>query len=343
VSESIRFGNLNYLFMLGLVPFAYLLFWSARAARRKAAEAFTSQRLAPRLLLWWSPGRESMKFHLFALSLLLLTLTLVRPKWGYHAEEVRLQGPDIMIAVDVSRSMLAQDITPDRLTRSVLELKNFASELRRGRAGIVVFAGTAFTLCPITSDHSAFRMFLDGISAESVPHGGTAIGEAIRRCIKSFRSGSSAERMILLMSDGEDLGGDALTAAKSAMNDGIPIYTVGVGTRDGAPIPVQDENGNVGFVKEPDGTVHLSKLNDEVLQEIAAETGGAYSHVSSRSWDIKRRIAAEMSANDTQGETVMVRYYHERFQLPLLLAMLFLFLEAALPRGSRNQAFGRAR
>jgi len=335
LSEGIKFGNLNYLLMLWLIPVAYFLLWLGARLRRRGSQAFSSPQLAPRLLFSSSPARERLKMHLFALSFLFIALALIRPMWGYRTEEVKLRGPDIMVALDVSRSMLAQDVAPDRLTRAKLELKNFATRLPTGRAGLVVFAGTAFTQCPITSDYSAFRMFVDEVSVQSVPYGGTAIGEAIRRCVSAFESAGSAERIILLISDGEDLGGDAIEAAREAAKKDVLIYTVGVGSREGAPIPVRDDQGNVSFVKESDGTVHLSKLSEQVLRRIASETGGTYSGISSPSWDIERRISARPSEPGAQTETRVVRYYYERFQLPLFLALFFLIVEALVPRGRR--------
>ncbi len=337
MTEGIRFGEWDYLWVLALIPIAYIILWAARSARRRAAEAFSGSRLVPRLLRSHSHSRERLKSHLLALSLLFLVLALIRPKWGYDSNEVIIRGPDVMVALDVSRSMLSQDVTPDRLTRAVLELQNFALDPPAGRLGLVVFAGTAFTQCPLTSDHAAFRMFLGGASIQSVPHGGTAIGEAIRRCISSFNAARSAQRMILLVSDGEDLGGDAIAAARKAEEEGITIYTIGVGTPDGVPIPITDANGNVSFVKEPGGTVHLSRLNEDVLRQIAGETGGAYSHISSPSWGIEQQLSVHVPDDQRPTGKKVVRYYHERFQLPLLLAFVFLLLEAILPRAAAKR------
>ena len=336
MTEGIEFGELNYLWILALIPVAYAIFWAARLARRRAAEAFSSPQLFTRLLQSSSPSSEWAKSHLLALSLLFLAVALIKPKWGYDSEEVTLRGPDVMVALDVSRSMLSPDVAPDRLTRAVLELKNFALKSPAGRVGLVVFAGTAFTQCPLTSDHAAFRMFLDGVTMQSVPHGGTAIGEAIRRCVSSFDAARSTKRLILLVSDGEDLGGDAVAAARNAEEEKIAIHTVGVGTPEGVPIPVKDGDGNVSFVKEPDGTLHLSRLNEDVLRQIASETGGTYSDISSPSWGVQQQLSSHSPGEPAQTEKTVVRYYYERFQLPLLLAFLFLLLEAMLPRGGRR-------
>ena len=328
-------GNVNALMLLWAVPGLIALFVWAGFARRRALRAFVDAELLGRVRLTVSPVNRRWKAVLVIAAFALIVFALSRPAWNPKPQTVERRGRDIVFVLDVSRSMLAQDVAPDRLTRGKLELKNFASRIPAGRAGLVVFAGTAFTQCPITSDYSAFRMFVDEVSVQSVPYGGTAIGEAIRRCVSAFESAGSAERIILLISDGEDLGGDAIEAAREAAEKDVLIYTVGVGSREGAPIPVRDGHGNVSFVKESDGTVHLSKLSEEVLRRIASETGGTYSDISSPSWDIGRRISAQLSEPGAQTETRVVRYYYERFQLPLFLALFFLIVEALVPRGRR--------
>ncbi len=343
MSSGLKFGNLNYLFLLWAVPAVYLLFWLGRLLSRRAARTFSSRELAPRLTLFTSSAKERLKTGLLALSLILLTLALIAPKWGYRAEEMTVHGPDVMVALDVSRSMLAQDTVPDRLSRAKLEIKSSAAKIPAGRIGLVVFAGTAFIQCPVTSDLSALSMFVDGVSVQSVPHGGTAIGAAIRKSVEALRRTGSSTPVVLLFSDGEDLGTDALQAAEHAAKEAVTIHTIGVGSAEGAPIPLQDQRGNIAFVKEPDGTVHLSRLNERMLQEIAAQTGGTYSNVSSSSWSLDRIISADASRPAPESKTKVVRYYHERFQLPLFVAFLLILAEAALPRGRRGHLPGEVR
>ena len=254
-------------------------------------------------------------------------LALAGPKWGYHWQEIHRQGIDLFIALDLSKSMLAEDVKPNRLSRAKREIGDLLDILPADRVGIIAFSGASFVVCPLTLDHEVARMFLDDLRVGEIERPGTDIGSVIGRASKSFQSAGGAHRAIVLISDGEDLEGKGLQAARRAKEAGIKIFCVGIGTATGAPIPVMDAQGRKGFLKDRQGKTVVTKLGGDSLQKIAIQTGGAYLQVGGGPFQLAsfyKNHIWKMEKRDL-GET-RKKVYENRFQWPLSVALLLLVL-----------------
>ena len=218
--------------------------------------------------------RHRSKTIFVVLAILFLILALTRPRRGYEWENIHQRGVDVIVALDVSSSMLAEDIKPNRLERAKRKISDLLDMMEGERCGHVAFAGTSFVQCPLTLDYGAARLFLSAIDTQLIPVQGTALGNAIKTSVKAFRSQEKKSKALILITDGEDQTGKALSAAKLAGDQGVKIYTIGIGGEIGAPIP--NHSGAGGFRKNQQGEVILSKLDETTLQQIALETGGSY-------------------------------------------------------------------
>ena len=319
-----RFGH-PYFFRLFMIVPVILLFY-VWAFKKKSAliEKFVSIALKPLLLTSVSYSKQRWKSALLVFCFSLATLALVRPQWGFHWEETTRQGVDIIIALDVSKSMLAEDIPPSRLVRAQRKIADLLKVIEGDRVGLIAFAGVAFMECPLTLDHSAVALFLDAMDTDLIPVPGTAIGETITTAIKAFEANPKNARVLILMTDGEDHLGDPMEAAKKATEAGVQIYTIGVGNPAGAPIP--ESTG--GFKKDSSGELVLTRLNETVLKDIALETGGSYIRSISGDLDITQ-IYQEIQIK-TKGNKLnssRKQQFSERYQWPLLLALFCLLLE----------------
>lgn len=263
--------------------------------------------------------------------ILFLIFTLIEPKWGYHWEEIEKKGIDIAIAVDTSRSMLADDVKPNRLEVAKREVEDLLHVLEGDRVGLVVFAGTAFTYCPLTSDYGAFRLFLDDINTNIIPQGGTALAEAIRKGISTFEANSKNHKAIILITDGENHEDDPLKAAAKAKEQGIVIYTVGVGKKDGSYIRMKDESGQERLLKDRQGQVIKSRLDEITLNKIALETGGLYTPAYGTEWGLEKIYKDSIAKiEESVYKTQRVKRYVNRYQIPLFIAIVFITLESFL-------------
>ena len=241
-------------------------------------ERFADEAVLPGLMPEASPVRLRLKFVLLCLGLGFIILALARPQFGSKLREVTRQGVEIMLAVDVSNSMLAQDFEPSRLERTKFAIDRLAEKLHEDRIGLIVFAGDAYVQLPITSDYVTARNFARNISPDMVSRQGTALGAAIELASGSFSSGSEGSRVIILISDGENHEDDAMAAAEAAARQGIKIYTIGIGTPEGAPIRIGGD-----FIKDEEGKMVVSKLDEQTLEQIALTTGGGYIRATNRS------------------------------------------------------------
>jgi len=332
------FGAPVYLWLLALVPaLAVFLWWSWRV-RQRLQTTFIHPRLLPGLLAGVSLRRYQLRGALLLAAVALLALVLARPRWGFHLEEVRQRGLDIIVALDTSRSMLASDVTPDRLARSKLEIQALQQLCRADRLGLVAFAGTAFLQCPLSLDDDAFRQALEVLDTTIIPQGGTALAEAIRTAQTAFKAGDDNHKVLVIFSDGEDHDGQAVAAAREAAGQGLRIFTIGVGSANGELISVVDEQGHRSFLKDPDGNVVKSRLNEALLQEIAAAGNGFYLPLSgARTMDtLYERGLSRLPRGESETRTV--RQYHERFQWFLAAALVVLLIEMLLPDARLNTA-----
>jgi len=315
------------LWLLALVPAAALFFIWALRRRREALRRFAEARLLPTLAPDLDERRQRWRALLLVAALALLVLALAGPKWGFHWEEIHREGVDIVIAIDTSRSMLAEDVKPNRLARSKLAIEDLVKRLQGDRIGLVAFAGSAFVQCPLTLDYQAFAESLHAINVGIIPKGGTALTEAIKAGLEAFEGRQGKHEALILITDGEDHEGHVDDAAKEAADQGVKIYTVGIGTAEGDLIPLTVD-GQQNFLKDRRGQVVKSRMDEETLQKIATTTGGAYVHASSGDFGLDtvyNDFIGKMEKRELKS--TMERRYEERFQLPLAVAFILIALE----------------
>lgn len=272
-----------------------------------------------------SKSRPIVKFALLIVALTLLIVAAARPQYGQHEKTVKRQGIEVMVALDISNSMLAEDVAPNRLDRAKQMLSKMIDNMVDDKVGLVVFAGEAFTQLPITCDYVSAKMFLHTISPKLIPTQGTAIGAALQTAIRSFGSQESdAGRAIILITDGENHEDDAIAAAKQAQELGIQVFVIGIGKPEGSPIPVPGTND---YIKDRSGQVVVSRLNEEMCQEIAQAGKGAYVRCDNTNTAM-RALQQELDRIATTDlETTVYADYNEQYQSFVLIALLLLVID----------------
>jgi len=320
-----RFCNHDYLSLLCLIiPLAAFLIWSYKK-KKQLIEVFLGKSLVSRLLdpLAWKRVKIDNMLIIFAVVFLILALS--QPRWGYYWKDLEQKGVDIVIALDVSSSMLAQDIKPNRLERAKYKIMDLLNMLEGDRVGLVAFAGTSYLQCPLTLDYSATRIFLNAIDTELIPVPGTAIGHAIRTSVKAFNTQDTRSRAIILITDGEDHTGDAIQSANWAKEHKTKIFAIGIGNNIGAPIP-DPKPGASGFKKDKDGEVILTKLDEPTLKQMALQTGGSYVRSVSGDMDLQKlyRENIKHKVKSKEIKTERKRVWKERFQWMIFAALLCL-------------------
>ena len=332
-----RFAHSQLLWLLLVVPPALALFFSWRERlRRKLLTQFIQARLLSTLMVGISPARRKWRFAFLILAAAFLIITLARPQYGFDLEKVEQRGLDIVVAVDTSKSMLATDIAPNRLERARLAALDLMQQAGTDRLGLVAFAGDAFLECPLTIDDTAFHQSVEALDVNTIPQGGTALASAINTALTAFKE-KDHFKVLVLLTDGEDNvnSDDALAAARTAAKEGLKIFTVGIGTANGALLRDQDANGNSDYVRDPEGNVVKSHLNEALLQKIARVTGGFYLPLRPNTMDTlyEQGIAP---LPETESQERLVRRYHEQFQWPLLAAVGLLLAEMFLPERKKS-------
>ena len=323
-----RFARPEYLYLLWGVPLLAAFFvWSLRNRRRRL-ETFVSAGLAPQLSKDFSRGRAVLRamllFGFFTFSI----LALARPQWGARLETVRRHGVDIVAALDTSYSMQAEDIAPSRLEKAKSEIRTLLEKLKGDRFGLVTFAGIAVVQCPLTLDYGAARLFLDVINTDIIPEPGTALASAIETAISAFNAKERKYKVLIIFTDGEDLEGKVDPAVGQAREAGIIIYTVGVGTAEGKPIPVRDEKGDVvEYRKDADGQIVVSRLDETALARIAAETGGRYYRATTSESELDAMYEEISGMEKKELESRLFQSFEDQFQYPLAAAVLCLAAE----------------
>jgi len=332
-----RFEHPEYFLWLWLaVPLGLFLFWAFQRRKRLL------QNLASAELLKAMDVQTNRRLHMIRAVLLFFTVmfalfALARPQWGYEWQEVKRKGLDIMLVMDTSRSMLTQDVRPNRLERTKLAVKDLLKRLKGDRIGLVAFSGEAFMVCPLTVDYDGFRLSLEDIDTRSIPLGGTNLSEAINEAVREYDEVESKHKAVIILTDGENLQGDPLSAARAAKEKGVRIYCVGIGTREGELIRIRQPSGQQEFLKDEAGNFVKSRLNENLLQEIALTTGGAYVRAAGAEFGLGLIYEQELSRLERREiESQMEKRYHERFQIPLAVAFLFLILEGTYPLGRRK-------
>ncbi|NJM36790.1 MAG: VWA domain-containing protein [Akkermansiaceae bacterium] len=335
---------------VGVVVCAIIIVSFMRFDRHRDADLakLIHPRFRQRLMEGFSPKLRNLKRGLWLLAVLLIFVAVARPQKGYEWREVKRKGIDILFAVDTSRSMLAEDLTPNRLERARLGIIDFVDKLEGDRVGLIPFAGSAFALCPLTLDYDAFRESLNALDTDLIPRQGTDLASAIKEAERLFDETGNNYRVLVLLTDGEDLQGDVIDAAKTAAKKGMAIYTVGVGSPEGARMPIRLQNGRVDYVRDESGEVVKTKLDENTLKKIAAETNGLYVSLGRGAEGLNTIYQEKLRlVPKTEQEQRMEKIPLERFELPLGLAIALLVLEffirdrlrdkksKTLPAGSR--------
>ncbi len=326
-----RFASPDYLYLLLLIPAFVALFAYVRWDKRRRLARFGNPGTLAALMPQNSPARIIVKQVLFLLSLSCMILALARPQIGSRLKEVRREGIEIMLAVDVSNSMLAQDFEPTRLERTKYAIDRLLEGLKQDKVGLVVFAGDAYVQLPITSDYRTARNFTRQISTDMISRQGTAIGAAIDMAASSFSSQSEGSRVIILITDGENHEDDALDAARRAEQKGIKIYTIGIGTPQGAPIKLGDD-----FIKDENGDMVVSKLDEKTLRQIALLTDGAYIRSTKQSLGLSEIIDQVNKTEKSEFSATMFEEFDEQYGYFVGAALVLLLLGwMILPRKNR--------
>jgi Ca-activated chloride channel family protein len=306
----------------------------ALARRRRARDAFAEAPLMERLAPGASLGRQRTRATLIVLGVVFLGLAIGRPQVGTRMGVAKRTGVDLMLAIDVSESMRARDLKPDRLEKARREAFSLVQLLDGDRVGVITFSGSAFVQCPLTLDYGAATMLLSAVSTGTIPRPGTALGEAIRQGIRSLSTQPDRSKVLVVMTDGEDHGSEPLEAAQEAAEAGVVIYTIGLGSTSGEPIPIEQ---GTGYKRDKQGQIIMSRLDESTLIDVAAVTGGRYF----RATDNERELVAieEAISRMQQGEleSKMMAYYEERFQLPLAMSLAFVLLGSLLPERTRRR------
>ncbi|MBF0254315.1 MAG: VWA domain-containing protein [Candidatus Omnitrophica bacterium] len=332
-------GNPHALWMLALIPALAVFVVFARRARQRALERFTGSALSEVLSRAVSRPRRRLKTLILLAALAMTVAALAQPKWGYEWQEVKRRGLDIIVALDVSKSMLAEDVKPNRLEAAQREVKSLINRLQGDRIGIVAFAGTSFLSCPLTLDYGTSKLFVDHLDPDIIPLGGTDIGGAIRTATAAFEGHEKKHRVLFLITDGEDHSASAETAAREAKDQGIVIFPIGIGKREGSPIPETLADGQTGYVKDRSGQVVLSKRDDVLLQKIALKTGGKMGLIGGGSFPLDEMYDDEVSKMEKRElESVRQKRYENRFQIFLIIALLLLVAEAMISERRRVAA-----
>ena len=321
------------LFALWLVPLVGAAPLYARRKRRATATQFADVAMVDRLMPAFGTSRAWIKAIVLMLAVTCLIVAAARPRFGIFFEEVARRGADLMVLVDVSRSMLAEDVAPNRLERAKSDIRDLLKKLTGDRVGLIVFAGAPVELVPLTTDQGFFLMALEGVEPESAPRGGSLIGDAIRKAMESMEERRDRDQVIVLITDGEDHDSFPAEAAKQAAERNIRIVTVGLGDNDeGARIPRRQEDGSLAFVKR-EGQEIWSKMDERLLKEIALTTSGAYVPARTRAYDLGS-IYDEHLAKHSRGEIEAEKRkrYRERFQLFGGIAVTLLLIEMLIPR-----------
>ncbi|TKG88885.1 VWA domain-containing protein [Puteibacter caeruleilacunae] len=325
-----RFAHPEYLYALIIIPLLLVIFIIARSRANKALKQFGNPDLIAQLMPDTSKYRPSIKFVFSLVALMFLIVGLAQPQFGSKLKKIKREGVEIIIALDVSNSMLAEDIQPNRLERAKRAIAKMVDRMQDDRIGLVVFAGQAYTQLPITTDYASAKLFMSSIDTHIVPIQGTAIGAAIDLGMKSFTPESENNKALIIITDGENHEDDAIQMAAAAAEKGIIVHTIGMGLPKGAPIPINPNSIKKDYRKDKDGNIVVSKLNEEMLQQIAAAGNGVYVRANNSQIGLNRLFDEINSMEKTEMESRIYSEYDDQFQYLIGLAIFFILLELAL-------------
>ena len=332
-----RFEHPEYLYLLIVIPVLVIIYILFRVSQKRRFERFAKLEMREQLVPSYSARRANFKFIVFLLMISCVIMALANLQSGSKMEEVKREGIDLYLAVDVSNSMNAEDIVPSRLERSKQAINKLISDMKGDRIGVIVFADKAFVQLPITTDYSAAKMFLSTINTSLVASQGTAIAEAINLALKSFPD-EAHSRAIVIISDGEDHENDAaVKASQEAAKQGVHIYTIGMGLADGAPIPEYNQYGHqTGYRKDRNGNTIITKLNEPMLQQIAAAGNGLYVRASNSNVGLEKIYEDINKLDKTEIDAKVFTDYEDQFQWFVGAAIVLLLIEVLISSGKKG-------
>ena len=323
----IRFAHTEYFYLLLLLPVFIIIYLAWNSWRKKALKRFGDTKVIQVLMPRYSGSKPMLKFTILIIAFIFFVVGIADPQVGSKLEKVKREGIDLFLVLDVSNSMLAEDIKPNRLDRAKMAISRLVDKLQGDRIGIVVFAGHAYKQLPLTTDYSAAKLFLSAVDTKIIPTQGTAIGEAINMAVSSFDD-SKHNKAIVIITDGENHEDDAVGAAKAAAENGIKVFTIGMGLPEGAPIPLYDRNGNkLGYKKDKQGKTVITKLDEDMLRKIAAAGDGSYVRANNATTGLSKVLEDINQIQKEEIETRQFTDYEDRFQVFLAMALILLLTE----------------
>ena len=333
----IYFAQAQYLLLIFLIPVFFIIQALLLRRRRKQIRKFGDEKLVNQMMPSYSKSKVWVRVTLFSIGFFFFVIGLSRPQIGARLKEQEIKGSEIIIAIDVSNSMLAEDYSPNRLERAKLAVSRLVDKLRDDRIGLVIFAGTSFVQLPVTTDYVSAKMFLNSIDTGSIPIQGTALGDAILTCIRSFSEQSDKSRAIILITDGENHEDNPVEAAEQAAEMGIKVFTIGVGSPEGKPIPMNGE-----LLKDKNGDIVVSRLDETILQEVATKGNGAYVRAGNSEFGLNPILDDLKKLEDETYTSVVFEEYDEQFMYFLAIALFFFVLEMLVgDRRSKRHLFKR--
>lgn len=325
-----RFANPEYLNYLFIIPILMVLFIIILILKKRDIKKYGDISIIQQLMPEVSIARPIIKFIFILIALCSLIIAIARPQFGAKLREVKREGIEIIVALDASNSMLAQDIQPNRLERAKMALSKLIDELDEDRFGLIIFGGDAYTQIPLTSDYSAIKLVLPSVGPKIVPKQGTAIGAAIELASKSFDPNSEMQKVIIVITDGENHEDNPLEITKEVAKKGIKVFTLGIGSIEGAPLPMAGAYGQTVFRKDNEGNVVVSKLDEAILKEIAAAGEGDYIRASNANFGLNKLFERISKLDKKQVEVKIYSEYDDQFQYFVAIAILFLLLDILL-------------
>jgi Ca-activated chloride channel family protein len=324
--QLFRFAYPDFLYLLLLLPVIFLLWLINGFRRRRALKRFGDAEIVKKLMPEASGARLAIKIIIQSLAVLFMTIILARPQFGSKVEEVKRKGVEVIIALDVSNSMLAEDIQPSRLERAKQAISRLVESLSNDKIGLIVFAGDAYTQIPVTTDYISAKMFLSTISPDIVPKQGTAIGSAIDLGIRSFSPGNDKSRAMIIITDGENHEDDPVAKAKDAASAGIVIYTVGIGSTEGVPIQL-NVDGRKDYIKDQKGNIVITRLDENILKAIAMAAGGKYVRANNSNIGLDQVFSDIRKLKKQDLEGTVFTEYNDQFQIFAGIALFLLLLD----------------
>lgn len=336
-TNILRFEHPEYLYWLAIIPILIGIYITIRFISKKRFKVFAESKFRDLLIPLISTSRSNIKFTLFLIVIILGILAAANLQTGSKMEEVKREGIDLYFCVDISNSMNAEDIAPNRLERSKQAINNLINKLNGDRIGVIIFAGNAYVQLPITTDYAAAKMFLSTIDTDLIPTQGTEVGAAINLAVKSFGNNDHG-KAIIIISDGEDHeNGAAIKAAQEAAQLGIKIYTIGMGLEDGAPIPLYNQYGKrIGYKKDRDGNIVITKLDDNLLRQIAEIGDGIYRRASNSNVGLDEIFEDINKAEKSEIDSKVFTDYEDQFQWFLGAAIIILIIELLISSGKKD-------